>query len=387
MKEIAIDPSRLSELEICPRQYYLRYEYESRYPKDMEDYGNEQELIERCIGDLLMDDSGTVNEVVAHNLEKMDRIFQPNVIKEVLMTLEEWSKGRRLHGALLDYNRSFVETFMLGAETVQISGLVHQVERLDDGTVKATIFKGENRLYTHNWMLKTYLPIIYALVIRKLYNADKIVISYFMVKHGSEVWVEFNEKDWDWQRQLVSIQLKKLMDGREDQAIVGSHCAYCPRKTVCNDYKDLIMGSFELRNIHELFNISMEEIIGYVHQLDAQRSLLKNSSEELKNILVQEVLNNGVDSREWGKYRVELDQKKTYDCNIEGILKVIKPKDHAKIVKIDKRKLDIYLNGLSVGDKVKIMTYCNIRFYKPTLKIKVLKEKVDEGKFKELLHF
>lgn len=388
MKEIIIDPSRLSELEICPYQFFLRYEYNAKYPKVMEEYGNEQELIERSIHDLLAQ-QGTVKEVVANNLEEMDRIFQPDTIKDVIATLENWLNRRALQGDLQAINRSFDETFVLGEETVQIKGLFHLIEKIDDqGTIKATVFKGENRLYTHDWMLKTYLPIIYALVINKLYlDAKKILISYYMIKHDSEVWIEFNDEDWEYQRRLVAIQLKGLMDNRGDKAIVGSHCSYCPRRTVCNDFKKMIMDSFEIKNIHELFSISMEEIIGYINTLDTQRSVMKGRSEELKNIVIQHLLENGDDNAEYGKFAIGIEQKKTFDCNVENVLKEVKPKHHSKITKIDKRKLETYLNGLSDEEKIRIMIHCNIKFYKPNLKIREKKDESDKGKLVELLQF
>ena len=387
MKKIEIDPSRLSELEICPYQFFLKYEYNAKYPLEYQEYSNEQELIERCIHDLLAQ-QGTVKEIVARNLEEMDRIFKPDTIKNVIMILENWFNNRVLQGDLQEINRSFTETFTAGRETVKISGLLHQIEKIGrEGTFKVTLFKGENRLYTHDWMIKTYLPIIYALVIKKLYDADKIVISYFMIKYNSEVWVEFKDVDWEYQRQLLENQLKQLMDSRGEKAIVGSHCAYCPRKTVCNHYKGMIMDAFEIKNIHELFSISMEEIIEYISKLDAQRTILKGRSEELKNILIQQLLENGKDTAEYGKYFVGIEQKKSIDCNLEKILKEIKPDLHSKITKIDRKKLEKYLDGLSDEEKVRIMIHCNIKFYKPNLKIREIKGETEKGRLSDILHF
>ncbi len=386
MKEITIDPSRLSELEICPRQYHLRYEIEASFPREVREYANEQELIEGCIGDLLAEE-GTVKEVVAKNLQELDRVFQPDTVKDVIEILENWLQERVLKGDLKHLNRSFTETFLLGKETVHIKGLLHQVEKLDDGTIKATIFKGENRLYTYDWMIKTYLPLIYGMAIRKLYNADKIVISYFMVKHGSEVWIEFNDVDWAYQYHMVAIQLNGLMRSKEDNAIVGSHCSYCPRKSVCNGYKQLIMESFEIRNIHEFFNISMEEIIDYILILDSQRSILKNRLEELKSILIQEMNNNGVIHEEHGKYSIGLEQKKSYDYDIEGILKEIDPEDYSKIFKVDRRSFEKHFKLLPEEDKIKLLAYCNEKFFKPMLKIKEQEEGRSNGKFKDFLDF
>lgn len=383
-----IDPSRLSELEICPYQFFLKYEYDAKYPKVMEEYGNEQELIERSIHDLLAEE-GTVKEVVAKNLEEMDRVFQPDTIKNVIRILDNWLNTRALQGDLQEINRSFDETFVLGKETVQINGLFHQIEKIDEqGTIKATVFKGENRLYTHDWMVKTYLPIIYGLVLNRYYSgAKKVLISYYMVKHDSEVWVEFDNEDWEYQRRLVAIQLKGLMDSRGDKAIVGSHCSYCPRRTVCNDFKKMIMDSFEIKNIHELFSISMEEIIGYINTLDTQRSIMKGRSDELKNLVLHQLLENGNDNAEYGKYAIGIEQKKFFDYNVEKILKEIKPNHHSKITKIDKRKLDKYLKGLSEEEKIGIMIHCSIKFSKPNLKIRESKEESDKGKLVELLQF
>lgn len=386
MKEISISPSSFSELEICPRQYFLRYKIEASYPREVREYANEQELIERCIGNLLAGE-GTVKQVVANHLEELDRVFQPDTVKEVIVILDNWLKERVLEGDLTDLNKPFVETFVLGRETVQINGLFHQIEKLEDGTIKATVFKGENRLYTYDWLIKSYLPLIYGLAIRKLYDADKIIISYFMVKHGSEVWVEFNREDWEYQKQLVAIQLKKLMEGGDDVTVVGSHCAYCPRKTLCNDYKKMIMESFEIRNIHELFNISMEEIVDYITILDAQKSLLKGRSDELKNILIQEMLENGKDHDEYGKYVLDIDQKKSYDYNVKKILKELKPKYYAKVLKIDRKKFEKYLDSLSDEDKMKLIVYCELKLFKPMLKIREQEEDRGKGKFKDLLHF
>ena len=386
MKEIVIDPSRLSELEICPRQYHLRYEIEASLPREVKEYANEQELIEGCIGDLLAEE-GTVKQVVAKNLEELDRVFQPDTVKDVVEILDNWLQERVLKGDLKHLNRSFTETFLLGKERIHMQGLFHQIEKLADGTIKATIFKGENRLYTHDWMVKTYLPLIYAMVIKRLYKTDKIVISYFMVKHGSEVWIEYNEVDWAYQKHMVAIQLNGLMRSREDTAIVGSHCSYCPRKSVCNDYKQFIMESFEIRNIHEFFNIGMEEILDYIMVLDAQRNLLNIRSTELKSILIQEMHNNGVEHEEHGKYSVGFEQKKTYDYDIESILEEINPEDHSKIFKVDRHKMKKYLDSLSEEDKMILMEYCNTRYFKPTLKIKDRKEGMSNGKFKDFLDF
>lgn len=387
MKTIAIDPSRLSEMEICPYQFFLKYEYDAKYPKEYQDYGNEQELIERSIRDLLSE-QGTVKEVVAKNLEEMDRVFRPDSVKEAVLLLDNWLDRRRFQGDLQEINQSFTETYTLGKETVAISGLIHQIEKIEgEGTIKATVFKGENRLYTHDWMVKTYLPIIYALVIRRLYNADKIIISYFMIKHDSEVWVEFKDTDWDYMKRLVAIQLKGLMHSRGEKAITGSHCAYCPRKTVCNDYKKLIMDAFEIEKFHELFKLSMEEIIAFIDAIDSQRTVLKGRSEELKNILIQELLENGNDCADYGKFSVGIEQKKTIDCDLEKILKEIKPDLHSKITKIDRKKLEKYLDGLSDEDKVKLMMHCSIRFYKPNLRIREKKEEFDKGKLSDLLGF
>ena len=386
MREINISPSSFSELEICPRQYFLKHEMEASYPFEIREYANEQELMERCIEDLLAGD-GTIKQVVAKHLQELDRVFKPETVKTVVSILGKWLKERALSGDLLDFNRSFVETFVLGEDKVQINGLLHQIEKLEDGTIKATLFKGENRLYTYDWMINSYLPLIYAIVIRKLYDADKIIISYSMIKYSSEVWIEFDIHDWDFQEQLVAIQLRRLFKGGDGVTIVGSHCAYCPRKTLCNEYKKMIMQSFEIRNIHELFNISIEEIVDYITTLDTQKSLLKHKSDELKNILIQELLENGKAHAEYGKYTLDIEQKKTYNFNLQNILKELKPKDYVRVLKVDRKKFESYLDGLSDEGKLNLIQFRKIKLYKPTLKIREQDEGMDKGKFKDLLHF
>lgn len=352
---------------------------------DQLDYSNEQELIENCIAEIISDSDKDVGRVVARNLEEMNRIFQPDVIKSVIKDLNAWKKARTFEGKILELNKEFQHSFVISDEEVNVEGMIHQIEELADGSIKATIFKGERRLYTHDWLSKTYLPLIYGMAIANMYECDRIIISYYMVKHGSEVWQTFDNEDWDIQAEILKVQLKKLIEGKEKQAFVGVHCAYCSRKSICNSYKQEIMESFEIKSIHELFNIPMKELMEYISNLDVQKGLLKDRSEELKNILLHELMNKGLDHSNFGEFQVSIEQKKTYDCDIDGIIEAIDPKDYKRLMKINRKKLESYLKGLSLDERIMIMKYLEVKYYKPSLKIKNKKQSIGDSDLKEIL--
>jgi len=382
MKEIKITPSTFSELELCPRQFFLKYQRNARYPQAIHNYANELELIERCIPQILSGETN-ITTLVAHELDGMKEVFKPQTVKSVVKLLTKFSQERQYKGDLLGFNVNFMQEYVLAQDRVQINGLLHQVVKQEDGSIKATIFKGENRFYTNEYMVSNYLPLIYAMAIKQLYNCDKIVINYFMIKHDEEVCIKFNEKeDWDLQKRIVSAHLQKLMEVREEKTVIGSHCAYCPRKSICNDYKTMMIESFEIRNIHELLDIGMDELIKYLLKLENQKEILNDKSEELKNILIHELLNNGKEKAKIGNYEIKIVQKHTFDCDINSVLNVVNSKDHSKIVRIDRNKLKKYLNTLSAKEVIDVEKHCNVRYYNPML---IINETDQESKDKKLM--
>ena len=388
MKKIELTTSQLSTLEQCPNAYQLEHVKEVRHIGVMRDSRDEIELLSQAMERLLANPKEDIVSETVFDVMKENRIaYKPDMIKRTVSLLKKFvSKfNAEEDGKVLDVNKRF----QLALGGVEITGILHRVNQIND-ELEVTIFKCENRAYTWDWLKQSYEPIIYGLVSSQLYDADKIRITYCMLKHDHSIYMETNRLDWEEQERLLEVAINNLINSKEGETRLGSHCPYCLNKNVCNDYKRYIMDSFEIRNINELVNIGLEEIIEFIQKLDNQKNILKSRSTELKNIVLNEMISNGVNRESVGQFELSILHKRKNIFDVNKVMEIIEPEDRSLVLSVLNKNMDHYLKGLPEDKRLEIMMNLSIQYYPPMLKITECPEveigdKKEEKKLRDLI--
>jgi len=384
MNRLDIELGGSQDFWACPRQFFQRFIQNSAVPRRVEDDRNSEALLERCLVRLLRGgmDTADIQRIVVEELERLDVMLPPSCVQDVIAECHNFrTMLQQIDMESVEKCIEFTEDYQVGKATIGIKGMFHMVST-DGDTVRGRTFKCGDRYFTHQWIKRSYEPLVYALALHKKYSDRKrVVVEYLMVKHGGSSWLELDAEKTDWglMAKLVTKALTKLMMGDKESAVLGQHCSYCDYKSVCNAYKQEILDAFEIGNVYELFEMGMEEVIGYIQKLDRQKAFLEKQSDDLKSIILHELTSQGIEEETYGSYAVKIEQRKRIEYG-QGVIREMGLERYVDVSKVDNRKMERFLRGASAKTRAKIARHSTVNYSAPILRIHEAEDSDEEKK-------
>jgi len=324
--------------------------------------------------------------------------FTKNDIKKILehydkVSVREGIDDMSIHieGKELVKNRlnSFLSgTKLLGLETkfgfgkgsmdistkdgVPLVGAIDKVEEIDEDTLLIVDYKTSKTAPTPD-QLKTDVQLsIYDLVAQQLWPGYKrVILSLDLLKSDVVYTYRTVEERKEFEKYLTIIHNEMVeFTKKEAKADLNIFCPWCDYKDYCETYEKACQKSnYEFLPI---VNYSDEQLVKEWNEIKSVSKILDSRERELAMVLMEKIKQTSANIMgEDLEVYVRQNSRTTYD--LDTVHKLVPPDDFAKLVGINKKSVERYLNS-NPAIKEKVISTSTTNYTKPFLSTKKIKK-------------
>jgi putative RecB family exonuclease len=257
-------------------------------------------------------------------------------------------------------------------DDVPLMGAIDKVEEIDEDTLLIVDYKTSKTAPTPDQLRTDVQLSIYDLVSQKLWPGYKrIILSLDLLK--SDIVYTYRTAD---ERAEFEDYLKVIHEEmssftkKQAKADLNIFCPWCDYKDYCETYEKACQKSnYEFLPI---LNYSDEQLVKEWNEIKSVIKILEGRERELGMVLMEKIkqTSENIMGEDLEVY-VRQNSRTTYD--LDTIYKLVPNDDFAKLVGINKKSVERYLNS-NPAIKEKVMSTSTTNYTKPFLSTKKIKK-------------
>lgn len=383
-KEVKLSATRIGTFLRCKLKYW--YQYYDKLPKVSNPafkLGIACHEALEFAGDIWLKKEEFTKNDVKKILDYYDKISVREGISDmgihiegkelVRNRLKNFLSGTKLLGLETRFGFGDKDSIKISTEAgVPLIGAIDKVEEIDEDTLLIVDYKTSKTAPTPD-QLKTDVQLsIYDLVAQQLWPGYKrVILSLDLLKSDVVYTYRTDEERKEFEEYLTVLhkEMSKFTK-RQAKADINIFCPWCDFKDYCETYEKACKKSnYEFL---PLLNYSDEQLVTEWKEIKSTSKILEHRERELAMILMEKIKDNSANVI-GGDVEVYVRQNARTTYDLDTIYKMVPNDDFAKLVGINKKSVERYLNS-NPAIKEKVMSTSTTNYTRPFLATKKIKK-------------
>lgn len=356
--------SKISTFEQCPLKFRRRYIDKLKGPGASMDVGR---LCHEVVGLTLQDfrdqertEAVSESRVLAAlaNLWGDSNLVGQDSYTDVEGMLRRWSAnmGHVDHNDILAVEKSFKQTF----SGQLVAGVIDYVRQLNRDTIEVIDWKSNRRPFSKSELESSLQLSLYAIAAKRMWPwAKHVRLTYYLFRHGIWQTTERTHEQLVSAARYVGVVGEQIRGQRKWEPRINNFCAWCDYRQTCPAYR-LVCGGAQ----HEVGE-SLAEKARALEATKKYEAILKRRRTELEDQLKAAVTEDGPQDLADDLPIYQFNKRRTLSYTpsrvVERVTDLIPALGQTlpdlrrqaldQVCKVDKAKLEKFVNGFSGLDK------------------------------------
>jgi CRISPR/Cas system-associated exonuclease Cas4 (RecB family) len=239
-----------------------------------------------------MDFNNIENEIIKDLASK----FSLNDILNALEVVKKWYKPLEFVNTI-----ETEKEFSVNIDNDILIGRIDRIDKVDDTYIVIDYKTGNSEVDLEN-SIQLY---IYAYVVFKLYQAQKIIVSYVYIDKNTTVSNTYFIYDFEHIENLIRSYIAAIKNDNTFLPRINIYCLSCPYNNICSAFLKYI-ATINININSSIEDLSEEFVKNYFRQ-----KYYTQFHEQLQNIIGTYMSNNNINEIETNKFKILLTKNKS----------------------------------------------------------------------------
>jgi len=263
---------------------------------------------------------GYIIHYILHKIAHMDnvdfQIVRNEIVKELsskysidnilraVGDVEKWYK--KLEFA---YTIATEKEFSINIDDDIIIGSIDRIDKLDDETYNVIDYKTGTSEYDVGNSLQLY---IYALAAFRMYNAQKVIVSYKYIDTDFVTSNTYFSYDIEYIESIIKSYIYAIKNDNTYLPRISMQCIFCSFNNICKPFHSYL-ATHNINNNSSLMELAQEYVTNYLRQ-----KYYSQLHEQLQDIISASMLNSNLNELETNDFKIFLTAAKNLKILIKN---------------------------------------------------------------------